>query len=72
MGSLFGTRKNPRLADGRLEALRRLAVHAWHNSYMVPVSAIREFKAAGFTIEQYETLLASISRGRARDGRRHA
>ena len=70
MGSLFGTWKNPRLADGRLEALRRMAVLAWHNSYVVPLSAVRAFKDAGFTIDQYETLQASISRGRIRNGRR--
>lgn len=74
MGSLFGTWNNPRLADDRLETLRRLAVHAWHNSYVVPLSAIRDFKAAGYTIEQYETLQASISRGRGlkRQGRHFA
>lgn len=60
-----GQRPNPSLADSRLEALRRLAVHAWHKGYTVPRAAIRAFHEAGFTLEQYETLLASISRGRA-------
>jgi hypothetical protein len=60
-----GQRPNPELADSRLEALRRLAVHAWHKGYTVPRAAIRAFHEAGFTTEQYETLLASISRGRA-------
>ncbi len=60
-----GQRANPELADTRLEALRRLAVHAWHKGYTVPRAAIRAFHEAGFTLEQYETLLASISRGRA-------
>jgi alkylhydroperoxidase family enzyme len=60
-----GQRPNPALADSRLEALRRLAVHAWHKGYTVPRAAIRAFHEAGFTSEQYETLLASISRGRA-------
>jgi len=60
-----GQRPNPALADSRLEALRRLAVHAWHKGYTVPRAAIRAFHEAGFTAEQYETLLASISRGRA-------
>jgi hypothetical protein len=60
-----GQRPNPALADTRLEALRRLAVLAWHKGYTVPRAAIRAFHEAGFTIEQYETLLASISRGRA-------
>ena len=60
-----GQRPNPELADTRLEALRRLAVHAWHRGYTVPRAAIRAFHEAGFSLEQYETLLASISRGRA-------
>jgi len=60
-----GQRPNPELADSRLEALRRLAVLAWHKGYTVPRAAIRAFHEAGFTVEQYETLLASISRGRA-------
>ena len=60
-----GQRPNPELADSRLEALRRLAVHAWHKGYAVPRAAIRAFHDAGFTTDQYETLLASISRGRA-------
>ena len=60
-----GQRPNPELADTRLEALRRLAVLAWHKGYTVPRAAIRAFHEAGFTTEQYETLLASISRGRA-------
>lgn len=66
LGMIFGgQRANPELADNRLEALRRLAVLAWHKGYAVPRAAIRAFHEAGFTLEQYETLLASISRGRA-------
>jgi hypothetical protein len=73
LGTVFGDRPNPRLADPRLEALRRVAVHAWHRGYGVPRAEIRAFHAAGYTIEQYETLLASISRGRAalNQGNRH-
>ncbi|NIJ19073.1 hypothetical protein FHS95_000742 [Sphingomonas naasensis] len=66
LGMIFGgQRPNPELADTRLEALRRLAVLAWHKGYAVPRAAIRAFHEAGFSLEQYETLLASISRGRA-------
>ena len=66
LGMIFGgQRPNPELADTRLEALRRLAVLAWHKGYAVPRAAIRAFHDAGFTTDQYETLLASISRGRA-------
>lgn len=65
LGVVFGDRPNPRLADSRLEALRRMSVLAWHRGYAVPASEIRAFKDAGFNTDQYETLLASISRGRA-------
>ena len=72
LGTLFGTLRNPRLADGRLEALRRIAVLAWHKSYAVPVSELRAFLAAGFSLEQYETLQASIGAGRSQTKRRSA
>jgi hypothetical protein len=61
MGRLFGTGNNPRLADPRLEALRRLAVLAWHHGYVVPKSEIKNFLSAGFTLDQFETMLKSIS-----------
>ena len=66
LGMIFGgQRPNPRLAAARLEALRRVAVPACHRGYAVPPHEIRAFHQAGFTPEQYETLLASISQGRA-------
>lgn len=70
MAWLFGGGVNRGLADPRLEALRRLAVLAWHHGYAVPVSAIEAFKAAGFSMEQLEMVLASISAGRSGLGRR--
>ena len=66
MGVLFGKQPNPRLADPKLEALRRLAVHAWHQGFAVPVSAVKGFLAAGYTNDHYELLLASISSARLR------
>ncbi|HVJ00202.1 MAG TPA: hypothetical protein VM657_14170 [Sphingomonas sp.] len=66
MAKLFGGRRNPDLADPRLEALRRLAVLAWHRGYAIATAEIRAFKEAGFTMAQYELVLASISRGRDR------
>lgn len=66
LGTVFGTQTgSPRLADPRLEALRRMAVLAWHHGDAVPRSEIQSFHQAGFTPEQYETLLDSISRGRS-------
>ena len=72
LGNLFGTSRNPRLADERLEALRRMAVLAWHYSYVVPVSELKAFLAASFSVNQYEVLQASIGQGRAEAARRRA
>lgn len=72
LGAIFGgERHNPRLADPRLEALRRLSVLAWHKSHQLPESEIAAFLQAGFTDDQFETLLASISRGRSLRKKRH-
>jgi hypothetical protein len=60
LGNLFGKLPNPRLADPRLEALRRLAVLTWHDRVAVPAQEIADFLAAGFTNGQYHTLRASI------------
>lgn len=62
---IFGHRPDPRLASPRLEALRRLAVEAWHKGYTVSLSALRDFRKAGFTTTQLELLLATISAGRS-------
>jgi hypothetical protein len=67
---LFGERPNPQLADSRLEALRRLAVEAWHRGYAVRLSAIAAFREAGFSMAQLELLLAAIGAGRDARGRR--
>ena len=67
LGKLFGTwQKNPRLADARLEALRRMAVLSWHRGFAVPASELRAFLGAGFSAAHYETLLVSISAARLR------
>lgn len=51
---------NPRLADERLEALRRMAVLTWHHGYTVASREVRAFVAAGFTLGQYELMVDSI------------
>lgn len=66
LGTIFGDYRNSRLADPKLEALRRLAVLTWHYSYRVPESAIRAFLKAGFSTDQYELLAASISSARSK------
>lgn len=61
LGVLFGERANPRLADPKLEALRRIAVLSWRRGYSVAPAEVRAFIAAGYTPDQYELLLDSIS-----------
>ncbi len=69
MGSLFGTTPNPRLADPRLEGLRRFAVLAWQQGYALPSAEFAAFRAAGFMPGQIETLLGSVARRRAQRDR---
>ena len=56
LGRIFGEAFNRRLADPRLEALRRMAVLTWHHSYSVPKREIQAFFAAGFNADHYELL----------------
>jgi len=64
LGALFGERHNPRLADPRLEALRRIAVLGWHHGYAVPEREVAGFVEAGFSNAHYELLMGSIAAGR--------
>ena len=61
VGRLFGSRRYSGLANPRLEALRRLAVIARHRGYAIQSCEIHAFKAAGFSMAQYELVLTSIS-----------
>jgi hypothetical protein len=65
MAVLFGSTSENPIADPRLEALRRMAVHGWHRGFAVPASEILRFTAAGFSADQLELLLTSIGRARA-------
>ncbi len=62
--NLFGLTRPNKLADPRLEALRRVAVHAWRNHWNVPKSELNAFVAAGFTLDHYELIQASIHKAR--------
>lgn len=57
---LMGRNPNPRLANPRLEALRRIAVLSWHFGFTVPGEDVAEFLGSGFSLEQYELLVTSI------------
>lgn len=64
LGTVFGAKTTNRLADPRLEALRRMAVLTWHHGAAVAGREIKAFLAAGFDADQYETVLASIATAR--------
>jgi hypothetical protein len=61
LGGVFGLSTASRLADPKLEALRRLAVHAWRRGFALPMAEINRFIAAGFAEAQMETLVASVT-----------
>lgn len=61
LGGLFGAGTSSRLADPRLEALRRIAVHAWHRGFALPIAEIERFLSAGFGEAQMETLVTSVT-----------
>jgi len=66
LSRLFGGNgSEPRLANPRLEALRRFAVLAWHRGHNVAASEFAAFRAAGFTSGQAEALLESVLGARA-------
>lgn len=71
LARLFGPARPAVLADARLEALRHMAVLAWHQGYSVPPGRLRAFLDAGFTLDQYELLQSRIGAERAKTrGRR--
>lgn len=63
--SLFGLKAPNRLANDRLEALRRLAILAWHHGWNVPKSELKAFLDAGFTSDQFELIQNSLGQARA-------
>lgn len=69
---LIGTQADHRLANPRLEALRRFSVLAWHYSYALPVSAVKGLLKAGFSEAQLDYALASIADFRTRPRAQHA
>jgi len=72
LNALFGIKRPNRLANDGLEALRRIAILAWHYGWDVPKSELREFIAAGFSTDQFELIQNSIGQARAARRRRTA
>lgn len=71
LGILFKQPHNPMLADERLEALRRMAVLAWHHGYTVPSEELKRFLRAGFSPDQFELMMESIGIARRNGATRH-
>lgn len=69
LGSLFGVWRDPRLADPRLEAVRRIAVLSRQYGYTVPSYDVSRFLTAGFTADQYELVVNSVVAERQAAGR---
>lgn len=72
LGAIFGFKPSNRLANEGLEALRRMAILAWHHGWNVPKSELAAFLTAGFSIDQFELIQNSIGQARAARRRRTA
>ena len=72
LNALFGIKRPNRLANDGLEALRRIAVFAWHHGWNVPKSELAAFLEAGFSAEHFELIQNSIGKARAARRRRTA
>jgi hypothetical protein len=51
---------SPKLANDRLEALRRISVLSWTFGFSVPGEDVADFLSAGFTVDQYELLVSNV------------
>jgi len=72
LGTVFGLGTASRLADPKLEALRRAAVYARHRGYAMPVTEISNFHENGFSEAQMETLVTSVTGMRVGQSSRRA
>ena len=72
VSAVFGLKPANRLANDRLEALRRVAVLAWRYRWNVARSELEAFYEAGYSPAQYELMLGRISAVRAEQRGRQA
>lgn len=70
MTQLFGIPPVNRLANERLEALRRMAVLIWRYHWNVPEREVQAFVGAGYSQPHYELLQHRIAAARSQRGRR--
>lgn len=70
--NFFGFKQPNRLANERLETLRRIAILAWHYGWNVPNSELASFFKAGFTSDQFELIQNSLGQARSARRRRRA
>lgn len=69
LGNFFRIKRPTRLASEHLEAVRRIAVLAWHHRWNVPKSEVAAFLEAGFSIDHYELIQARIGQVRTQTRR---
>jgi len=70
LNAFFGLNRPNRLANERLEALRRVAILAWHYGWNVPKSEFAAFIDAGFSADHFELIQNSIGQAKAARRRR--
>ncbi|MFC3215140.1 hypothetical protein [Novosphingobium panipatense] len=58
------TPPSPMLANEQMEALRRLAVRAWHHGYTLSASALAEAREAGYSDAKIGAVIDAIGRSR--------
>ena len=65
-GTLFGSSHNRALADGKLEALRRIAVRLWRQGRDYDGPDVLAFLTAGYSPAQFSLVAASIDTARTK------
>jgi hypothetical protein len=70
LNTIFGSKSSNRLANERLEALRRVSVLAWRYRWNVAESELQRFFEAGFNADHYELIQQSIGESIARRARK--
>ncbi|RVT94911.1 hypothetical protein [Sphingomonas crocodyli] len=69
LGLLFGFGSNRKLADTKLETLRRLAVHGWRDGHRLSPEVQAEARRVGYSPDHVELMLARIAPYRIGRGR---